>query len=86
MNILCPSMIVFPLFLLSAAVTIFVYGPARYLHYLRKKYNIANTSSHFGSYGSSLGPYTIFFVTDRSIDCNVTLSAMNYLLLTILKK
>jgi hypothetical protein len=63
---------------------------------LDKKYNIANSSCHFGSYGSiwtgpspkkyymdlrsSFGPYTIFLVTDRSISCHMTLSAMNYLL------
>ena len=28
----------------------------------------------------SFGPYTIFLVTERSIYCHVTLSAMNYLL------
>ena len=61
---------------------------------LDKKYNIANSSCHLGSYGSiwtgpqpnkyymdwSLGPYNIFLVTDRSIYCHMTLSAMNYLL------
>jgi hypothetical protein len=62
---------------------------------LDKKYNIANSSCHFVSYGSiwtgpspkkyymdprSFGPYNIFLVTDRSIYCYVTLSAMNYLL------
>ena len=62
---------------------------------LDKKYNIANSSCHFGSYGSiwtgpspkkyymdlrSFGPYDIFLVTDRSIYCHITLSAMNYLL------
>jgi hypothetical protein len=69
---------------------------------LDKKYNIANSSCHFGSYGSiwtgpspkkyymdlrsfgpytaSFGPYNIFLVTDRSIYCHMTLSAMNYLL------
>ena len=60
-----------------------------------KKYNIANSSCHFGSYGSiwtgptpkkyymdlrSFGPYNIFLVTDRSIYCHMTLSAMDYLL------
>jgi hypothetical protein len=64
---------------------------------LDKKYNIANSSCHFGSYGSiwtgpspkkdymdlrSFGPYNIFLVTDRSIYCHMTLSAMNYLLYT----
>ena len=44
---------------------------------LDKKYNIANSSCHFGS---SFGPYNIFLVTDRSIYCHMTLSAMNYLL------
>ena len=69
---------------------------------LDKKYNIANNSCHFGSYGSiwtagpspkkyymdlrSFGPYNIFLVTDRSIYCHMTLSAMNYLLYTILNK
>jgi hypothetical protein len=42
-------------------------------------------SSHFGSYGRSFGPYNILLVTDRSIYCHMTLSAMNYLLFTILK-
>jgi hypothetical protein len=28
----------------------------------------------------SFGPYNIFWVTDRSIYCHMTLSAMNYLL------
>ena len=64
---------------------------------LDKKYNIANCSCHFRSYGSiwtgpspkkyymdlrSFGPYNIFLVTDRSIYCHMTLSAMNYLLYT----
>ena len=64
-----------------------------------KKYNIANSSCHFGSYGSiwtgpspkkyymdlrSFGPYNIFLVTDRSISCHMTLSAMNYLLYSLL--
>ena len=51
---------------------------------LDKKYNIANSSWHWGSYGSiwtgSFCPYNIFWVTDRSIYCHMTLSAMNYLL------
>jgi hypothetical protein len=62
---------------------------------LDKKYNIANSSCHFGSYGSIWispspkkyymdrsfwGPYNIFLVTDRSIYCHMTLSAMHYLL------
>jgi hypothetical protein len=62
---------------------------------LDKKYNISNSSCHFGSYGDiwtgpspkkyymdlrSFGPYNIFLVTDRSIYCHMTLSAMNYLL------
>jgi hypothetical protein len=62
---------------------------------LDKKYNITNSSCHFGSYGSiwtgpspnkyymdlrSFDPYNIFLVTDRSIYCHMTLSAMNYLL------
>ena len=59
---------------------------------LDKKYNLANSSCHFGSYGSIwtgqspkkyyIGPYNIFLVTDRSIYCHMTLSAMNYLLYT----
>ena len=93
--------------LLAQPVNITLYGPGldclvfdsvpeRYLHYYfrEKKYNIANSSCHFGSYGSiwtgpspkkyymdlrSFGPY-IFVVTDRSIYCHMTLSAMNYLL------
>ena len=62
---------------------------------LDKKYNITNSSCHFGSYGSiwtgpslkkyymdlrSFGLYNIFLVTDWSIYCHMTLSAMNYLL------
>ena len=62
---------------------------------LDKKYNIANSSCHFGSYGSiwtgrspkkyymvlrSFGPYNMFLITDRSIYCHMTPSAMNYLL------
>jgi hypothetical protein len=47
---------------------------------LDKKYNIANSLCHFGSYGSSFGLYNIFLVTDRSIYCHMSLSAMNYLL------
>ena len=45
---------------------------------LDKKYDIANSSCHLGSY--SFGPYNIFLVTDRSIYCHMILSAMNYLL------
>jgi hypothetical protein len=44
-----------------------VYGPVRH----PKKYYMDLRS---------FGPYTIFFVTDRSIYCHMTLSAMNYLL------
>jgi hypothetical protein len=62
---------------------------------LDKKYNITNFSCHFGSYGSiwtgpspkqyymdlrSFGLYNMFLVTDRSIYCHMTPSAMNYLL------
>ena len=62
---------------------------------LDKKYNIANSSCHFGSYGNiwtgpspkkyymdlrRFGPYNIFLVTYRSIYCHMTLSAMNYFL------
>jgi hypothetical protein len=90
--------------LLAQLVTIFVYGPVVHFLYmdwpgtciiLDKKYNIANSSCHFRSYGSiwtgpspkkyymdlrSFGPYNIFLVTDWSIYCHMTLSAMNYLL------
>ena len=55
---------------------------------------IANSSWHWGSYGSIWtgpspqkymdrsfwGPYNIFLVTDRSIYCHMTRSDMNYLL------
>ena len=95
------------LYLLAQPVNITLYGPGldclvfdsvpeRYLHYyLDKKYNIANSSCHFGLYGSiwtgsspkkyymdlrSFGPYNMFLVTDRSIYCHMTHSAMNYLL------
>jgi hypothetical protein len=44
-----------------------VYGPVRH-----QKNNIW-----------SWGPYNIFLVTDRSIYCHMTLSAMNYLLYII---
>ena len=65
---------------------------------LDKKYNIANSTCHFGSYDSiwtgpspnkyymdlrSFGPYNILLVTDRSIYCHMTPSAMNYLLSTL---
>ena len=68
---------------------------------LDKKYNIANSSCHFGSYGSiwtgpspkkyymdlrSFSPYNIFWVTDRSIYCHMTLSAMNYLLYRLMNE
>ena len=55
---------------------------------LDKKYNIANSSCHFGSYGSiwtcpspqkyymDLRSFGIFLVTDRSIYCHMTLSAV----------
>ena len=44
-----------------------VYGPVRH----QKKYYMDLRS---------FGPYNIFLVTDRSIYCHLTLSAMNYLL------
>ena len=58
---------------------------------LDKKYNIANSSCHFGSYGSiwtgpspkKYGPVRHqknIIWTDRSIYCHMTLSAMHYLL------
>ena len=48
---------------------------------LDKKYNIANSSCHFGSYGSIwTGPSPKQYYMDRSIYCHMTLSAMNYLL------
>ena len=80
MNILCPSMIVFPPFLLSAAGYYFRIWTGQVPALSIKKYNIANSSSHFGSYGRSFGPYNSFLVTDRSIYCHMTLSSMNYLL------
>ena len=93
--------------LLAQPVNITLYGPGvdclvsiRFrsgtcIIILDKKYNIANSSCHFGSYGSiwtgpspkkyhmdlrSFDPYNIFLVTDRSIYYHMTLSAMNYLL------
>ena len=62
--------------------------PSTCIIILDKKYNMANSSCHFGSYGSiwtgpspkKFGPYNTFWVTDRSIYCHMTLSAMNYLL------
>jgi hypothetical protein len=97
--------------LLAQPVNITLYGPGldclvfdsvRFLNgtciiCLDKKYNIANSSCHFGSYGSiwtgpspkkyymdlrSFGPYNIILVTDRSIYFHMTLSAMNYLVCT----
>ena len=50
---------------------------------LVEQYHIANSSCHFGSYLRSFGPYNIFLVTDRSIYCHMTLSAMSYLLYTM---
>ena len=48
---------------------------------LDKKNNIANSSCHFGSYGSIwTGPSPKQYYMDRSIYCHMTLSAMNYLL------
>ena len=44
-----------------------VYGPVRH----QKKYYMDLRS---------FGPYNIFWVTDQSIYCHMTLSAMNYLL------
>jgi hypothetical protein len=94
--------------LLAQLVNITLYGPRDWtasfsirfrngtcIIILDKKYNIANSSCHFGSYGSIwtapspkkyymdlriFGPYNIVLVTDRSIYCHMTLSAMNYLL------
>ena len=86
MNILCPSMIVFPPFFLCAAAHYFRIWTGQVPALSLDKYNITNSSSHFGSYGRSFGPYTILLVTDRSIYCHMTLRAMNYLLFTILKK
>jgi hypothetical protein len=51
-------------------------GQVPALLFLDKKYNIANSSCHFG-----FGPYIIFLVTNRSIFCHMTLSAMNYLII-----
>jgi hypothetical protein len=87
---------IFPICLCKRSRSLFLYmdRPGTCI-VLDKKYNIANTSCHFGSYGSiwtgpspkkyymdlrSFGPYNIFLVMDRSIYCHMTLSAMNYLL------
>ena len=84
------------LFSLFVFVTLFSYmdQPGTWI-ILDKKYNIANSSYHFGSYGSiwtgpspkqyymdlrSFCPYNIFLVTDWCIYCHMTLSAINYLL------
>ena len=71
--------------LLAQPVIIFVYGPVTILVYgptciiiLDKKYNIANSSCHFGSYGSIwTGPSPKKYYMDLSY---MTLSAINYLL------
>ena len=62
---------------------------------LSELFQIANSSWHWGSYGSIWtgpspkqyymdrrfwGPYNIFLVTDRSIYCHMVRSDMNYLL------
>ena len=87
---------IFPICLCQRSRSLFLYmdRPGTCI-ILDKKYNIANSSCHFGSYGSiwtgpspkkqymdlrSFGSYNIFWVTDRSIYCHMTLSAMNYLL------
>ena len=64
---------------------------------LDKKYNIANSSCHFGSYGSiwngrspkkyyndlrSFGPFTICLVTGRSIYCLRSFGPYNIVLVT----
>ena len=49
-----------------------VYGPVRH----QNKYYVDLRS---------FGPYNMFLVTDRSIYCHMTLSAMNYLLYTKMK-
>ena len=71
--------------------------PGTYIIILDIKYNIANSSCQFGSYGSiwtgpspkkyymdlrRFGPYKKILLTDQSIYCHMTLSAMNYLLYT----
>jgi hypothetical protein len=89
------NVFIFPICLCKRSRSLFLYmdRPGTCI-VLDKKYNIANTSCHFGSYGSiwtgpspkkymdlrSFGPYNIFLVMDRSIYCHMTLSAMNYLL------
>jgi hypothetical protein len=80
----------FYLSLLAQPVNITLYGPGTGLPRFRngtciiildKKYNIANRSCHFGSYGSIwTGPSPKQNYMDRSIYCHMTLSAMNYLL------
>ena len=95
---------IFPICLCQRSRSLFSYLDRQYMDrpgtciILDKKYNIANSSCQFGSYGSiwtgpspnkyymdlrSFGPYYIFLVTDRSIYCHMTLSALNYLLYSI---
>ena len=81
---------IFPICLCQRSRSLFCYMDRQYMDrpgtciILDKEYNIANSSCHFGSYGSIwIGPspkINIFLATDRSIYCHMTLSAMNYLL------
>ena len=72
-----------------------VYGPVRHQTHIIWTSEASVHIIFFGSYGSiwtgpsptkyymdlrSFGPYNILLVTNRSIYCHVTLSAMNYLL------
>jgi hypothetical protein len=62
MNILCPSMIVFPPFFLSAAAHYFRIWIGQVPALSLDKYNIANSSSHFGSLVCLAGNQVTFLV------------------------
>jgi hypothetical protein len=56
---------------------------------LRAKWQFMDRSvTHKIVYGPQLrfGPYNILWVTDRSINCHMALSAMNYLLIIIISE
>jgi hypothetical protein len=61
-----------------------VYGPVRhqktYYMDLIWQYMDRSVTKKYYMDLRSFGPYNIFLVTDRSIYCHMTLSAMNYLL------
>ena len=59
-----------------------VYGPVR--HQTNIIWTEARSSKKYYMDRSFWGPYNIFLVTDRSIYCHMTLSAMNYLLCILL--